>query len=298
MSVIELHHPLAVRPPWPDELPRLGALARPGRYTFAPWLWVLVAGEVERIVGAASFAYPDEPGKAGLLRLQLRGPWRWRDETLPLIQAALAQARAVGCREVHFRDHGDETLDSLLKKAGFVLLGVNEVWSFPLAHAQQRLEPLAKAARTRLARRHRLELREPSEADLPQLRSVLAAARLQLPEGLTLASGREPGPNITPAYSALVFLDQELAAVLLSRRDTQTRATVQTRLVLPAWHQLSSWLNVLFLQHTTAMAAGDGITTVSFQGRRGVHDETLNLAKRFGGALGRTIRVWRRFHQS
>jgi hypothetical protein len=138
-----------IRAPWPDEEERLRRhflTAAGGSPTSrSEWRRVIVAGEIERLVGLAELhrANPEAGGKndrALALFCEVRAAWASRPATDALIQEALAQARARQAGEVVAAVPADGALDERLRVAGFVHVGLKERWRVPVPEALAKLE--------------------------------------------------------------------------------------------------------------------------------------------------------------
>lgn len=169
-----------VRPPWPDELPRLADAFPQGRFNRPLHSLLLVApGSPERIVGFAGVLEPVD-GRTGLT-CAIRPRFIDSPEADRLLAAAVRLARELGVRELRTADDlpPDAPIAPALARAGFSHAVTQEIWELGTGVLVARLDRL----RARLARRPGLLRRlddeftlEPLGAgNLPGVKALLAA---------------------------------------------------------------------------------------------------------------------------
>ena len=129
--------PTVVRPPWPDELPRL-ADAFPGlAFTRPLHLRVLAvpatAGSPERLVGVAALAAPAEGKPDATLAFVVRPRFVATEHTRELLAAILAAAREERFSSIVTHAPADATprID-LLRAAGFSPTTESGLWRLEL----------------------------------------------------------------------------------------------------------------------------------------------------------------------
>ena len=129
--------PAAVRPPWPDELPRL-ADAFPGLKWSTPLhLRVLVvpaaAASPERLVGLAAVAESAPGATEAALILRVRARLADSPATDALLAEAIALARGLGARTlITGQPAGPDPREPALSRAGFTATDDGKSWRIML----------------------------------------------------------------------------------------------------------------------------------------------------------------------
>lgn len=223
---------LQVRPPWPDEMPRLPpALREPltRRGARRHWMWVLVAGELERIVGAASLAERDplrpDASPDGRIDFSILPVWSCRPAAVaPLLAAAVTHARSLGLSSVEAQAALDTPAAGWLLAEQFIPGRIQEIWRVPLDTNFARRHAAVERA---LARRP-VVVRPISDNALPAVRALCSAHGLLPPSRVSLARDQHDG--LDPRLSFVCGSPEAPAAVLLARlRGTQPYLEVLAR---------------------------------------------------------------------
>ncbi|QYM80093.1 hypothetical protein K0B96_05615 [Horticoccus luteus] len=186
-----------MRLPWPDEIGRLPAalrepMNRPGARRH--WMWILVAGEFERIVGAITLAERDPAGTAsrpdGRLDLALLTAWcQSAPPAEALLGAAVAHAATLGIEAIEMQTTLDTPAARWLAAQGFVQCKTHEVWRVPFSSNFERRH----AAIERALIRRPIDVRPLDETALPAVRAICAAHGLLTPDRVVLARGDQDG---------------------------------------------------------------------------------------------------------
>lgn len=216
-----------VRPPWPDEMPRI-AEAFPDfvhAQAMSPVVLVATAGGIERIVGVACVT-DTVNGIAGLA-VSLRSRFMNPTGVRPLVDAALVIARGTSATQLVTIDDlrsGDARL-AALGEQGFKFKRRMEYWSTDLATYATKLD------------RVRARWRAPGSAEgfcaLPLTDEHLRAVRdwpgaKRLWEGRELALAAEPGaPGLDSGLSFGVVSEGILAGALLARASRKETVLVE-----------------------------------------------------------------------
>lgn len=208
-----------VRPPWPEEMERLPAglrepLSRRGARRH--WLWVLVTGELERIVGAVTLAErdPRTPGALpdGRMDYAIVPNWTQSAEAVvALLDAALAQGRALGLAAIEAQASHDTSAAAWFTAQGFIAGRTQELWRVPLdANFTRRHAAVERA----LARRP-VEVHPLGEVSLPAVRAICAAHGLLSAHRVVLSWENQTGMD--PRLSFVCGAPESPSAVLLAR---------------------------------------------------------------------------------
>lgn len=126
-----------LRRPWPDELARVRALLPSvrGQGFFRSWLWVLVTGSPERLIGAAALLEPralsqrTPPAPAGRIDVVVAPAWQASRAVDRLVAAACATARSLRLGPLTCTTEvGSATAGCLLAR-GFAPGAAHELWT-------------------------------------------------------------------------------------------------------------------------------------------------------------------------
>ncbi len=280
-----------VRPPWPDELPRIADAFPRGRVNRALHPLVLVApGSPERMVGFAGVLEPLE-GQTGLT-CALRPRYLDSPDGDRLLSAAVHLARSLGARSIRTIDDlpSGSPIGPALKRAGFVVTATSEFWKLEIPALARRLG----RSQVRLASDPRLgefEVEPPGPADLPGVQTLLADAGLLSPERRRALSPSDPGTGYTPALSAVVRQRGQVVAVALLK--TQVGAAVVDALVVDPSCRRGFHLPVhLALRHCTQACLAAGLSGLVFAADRERAKAALRIARRSGGRLAGGIEIF------
>jgi hypothetical protein len=207
-----------VRPPWPDELPRLADAFTPASFNrpLHP-LVLIVPGTPERIAGFAGVLEPVE-GRSGLTCL-LRPRYLDSPEGDRLIATALGLARSLGARSVSTADDlpPRDPLGPVLLRAGFTLESTREIRELSLAALAARLERIRTRASAGPDLADHFVIESLTATHLPKVMTLLAAIGLLSPA--RRHSLELPTPGHDPALSFVIRRDDRiLAAALVKAR--------------------------------------------------------------------------------
>ncbi|MFH1497692.1 MAG: hypothetical protein ABII82_07680 [Verrucomicrobiota bacterium] len=210
-----------VRAPWPDELARLPTALRESlqrRGASRHWLWVLVTGDLERIVGAIALAEPEarpDAPRRGRIDWSLSPAWSHdRAAIEALLQAALERAAAVNVIELDAQAPLDGHVAACLEARGFSNVRTHEVWQLSVAANIRHRNPAIERMLTRRPIRvHPLDERslEPVRA-LCSAHGLLAHERVELPAPAT----RNP-KGLRPALCFVTGEPTDPSAVILGK---------------------------------------------------------------------------------
>lgn len=264
--------PPTVRPPWPDELPRLADVFRdyPCQRASRPLVLLTSSGGVERIAAIAGRFEPVN----GIAGLTLHARPRFLAMTdiglTALLEGIIAAALEAGVTKLITTDDlrtGDPRV-SALQRNGFTISIRFELWAMELAQIQEGLEPV----QTRLenaGRANRFHA-EPMRAEhLPAVRTLMETEHLLEGLEITLADiGEITGRGYEPTLSFIVFAGETLAGAILARRSGTEAVVVDAVAVDPAWrgdlvhHALFS----ACIRNSAALGARQFIYTVDTAG--------------------------------
>jgi hypothetical protein len=273
---------LQVRPPWPDELPRLATFF-PQEPLHASHLFVLAAPEPERLVGAAAVRMQADTAE---LRCRLRPRVLHERRGGPLLDAALAAARAQGVRRVVARLAMGAAEEGLLREHGFAGRETVERWRVDLEGLKRRLEGIPEGRKMRAAWIVRSPCAE-DEAQLAGLFGSIPAERLRLREPEDTREG-----GLAPDISSVVVADGgELIGALLLRGSSSLNCAVDLCAVAP--DRWSAPVAAALLRRCVGEALKEGYLSASLrtkdvqsapEGRA-----VKNLLRRSGGEMGQRL---------
>jgi hypothetical protein len=267
---------LQVRPPWPDELPRLATFF-PQEPLHSCHLFVLAAPEPERLTGAIAVKMQAETAE---LRCRLRSRVLHEKRGEPLLNAALAAARAQGVRRVVARLSSDSPEDRFLREHGFQGVNTVERWQIGLEQLKSRLDKIPESREKRAA----WIVRSPVTADEPQLAALFSSLP---PERLRLRDSegsREKG--LAPEISTVVANGEKLVGALLLRGGSALHCLVDLCAVAPGhW---SAPIAGAMLRRSVREALKDGYLNASFRTKDAPETRAArNLIRRSGGTIDR-----------
>jgi hypothetical protein len=279
-----------IRPPWPDELPRIQAAFPRLAYSAGLRPLILVTEtRPERIVGVVGVT----PPAAGVAFLTCSGRHHHsrQPEGRALLDAAVSIARELGATSLASCDdlrEGDPRL-AWLRNAGFSETHVDELWWIDITTMQQRLEPVHH----RLARSGRLAKFAAGSLDagaLPEVRALVGQAGLLSPDRVCLAA--TPGdPGYDAELSTVVRREGKVVAVLLAKKQGR-RAIVEARAVDPRLIGKFNLPNHLCFHRAVGIGLSQGLTELLFTANPAKEAETIRMARRFRGRmLSRTYHV-------
>ena len=208
-----------VRAPWPDEMDRLPDLLREPlarRGARRHWLWVLVTGELERIVAAVTLAERDplrpDDRPSGRIDHAFLPAWSPPTEAVAaLLDATLAQSRDLGLASLEGQASLDTPAAAWFTAQGFETRRAQELWrvSLDLNFARRH------AAVERALVRRPVLVRPLDDAALPAVRALCAARGLLPANRVFLARAHQPG--LDPRLSFVAGPPEAPFAVLLAR---------------------------------------------------------------------------------
>lgn len=266
---------LELRPPWPDEFPRLKALFKTSAPAGAFRPRVLVAPDPERIVGALLVSEPEAGREIAVCRFVLRPAFR----TEATLEAFLGQAgdlaRELGAHTLAFSSAGDTPDLSWLKARRATVFKETVFYEGDGFVFRERLAPLLRRAESQPGR---FQMRPPRPEDYAELASILAAHGL-MDEARAL-------DRLARAYDpalCLVSTDGDrIAGALLTFPAANGRLHFESRVVAPAFMASSARINLGLLDALSARAYAAGFTAFLFSCQPHKERETVNFARRCG----------------
>lgn len=213
-----------VRPPWPDETPRIEAHFAPAlRHLRVSkcWIWVLTADTTERLAGVVVLNETrDAPHAAGEARRQGRVDLEMRDAWIDtpagdaLLTVVLRHAAAAGLTSLNLQARVGEEMDALLRRHGFAETIRHEVWTASLTDAIASQQ----AEYGRVLTRWPVQIGAFQAEQLEIARAICSGTGLLTPDKVVLKSLQHPR-GIEPALSFVAGPPDEPVAVLLGRID-------------------------------------------------------------------------------
>ena len=290
--------PPTVRPPWPDELPRLADVFRgyPFQRASRPVLLLTSSGGVERIAAVAGWFEPVD-GVAGLT-LHARPRYLAMTEIglATLLESVAAAASEAGVTKLITTDDL-RTADprvAALERNGFTVSRRLELWATDLARIQERVERV-QARLDHVGRTNRFHAELMRAEYLPAVRTLMATEHLLEAQEITLDDiGEITGRGYDPTLSFAVFAGETLAGAILARRAGTEAVAVDAVAVAPAWRGGGDLVHhALFracIQTSASLGARQFIYTVDTTG----HVDTVRMAQRSGSRrLGEGVQLAR-----
>jgi hypothetical protein len=269
-----------IRPPWPDEIPRVQHFLPPAFiFESDPVLLIAVAGRVERIVGALALSLrPLAYLKAGWISMRVEED----DPCGPvLLEQGLVAAWMKDVRRVYFGHTFEENSATakLLQAAGFETDSVHEVYETDSRELFARLDRVQQ----RLLARNRIpanaEITTLLPAVVPKARKFLAA---QTPR--TVSAVAMETATYKPEHSYALFVDGELKGLLLSRRIGNV-SHVGLRLVDRSLRGHFNWADVMLLHASARAGVQTGLEISRFEFNPEEHEDTRQFARLNGARL-------------
>ncbi len=280
--------PTVIRPPWPDELPRIAA-AFPDLRSEGPLdPLVLIAPEPdERIVGVATINHPSDSAPA---RLQCVVRPRFADATARLLRAAVDRARAVGFCGLYAElpDSGNSPLPQPLAEVGFACRRSEELWQIQLATAIDRLAPIAESLLKRGAAAG-LSAGPALPAHTDQIAALATAAHLLAPDRIRFTD--TDGRGFDRTLSTVVSHGDRVVAAILVRRQPPN-ALVETRVAAPDHIGKANLPNALLLVRSMQEGQKAGLENFVLTANPASAAETIRMAQRFSGQKLRVHQFW------
>ncbi|HYD85144.1 MAG TPA: hypothetical protein VEA63_13860, partial [Opitutus sp.] len=217
----------SVRPPWPDEMPRIQAQFAPAlRQTRATRhsIWVLAAEATERLAGVIVLSGVEDAGAktvgdgpAARADLDLREAWIETPAGDALLDVVIRHAATIGLVSLDLQARLSAPMNALLQRHGFKEVIRHEVWtaSMPDAIASQHAEY------GRILKRWPVPIEPFCPTHLEAARQICAGTGLLAPEKVVLKSLRHPR-GIDPATSFVAGSADHPIAILLSGIDGST----------------------------------------------------------------------------
>jgi hypothetical protein len=279
--------PAAVRPPWPDELPRLAdAFPKyPRHHATRPLLLLTSAGGVERIGGVAGVSDPVNGMAALTLHLRPRFLAEPDAGLATLLDAVAGLARSLGAHTLHTTDSltpADPRVTAL-RRHGFAHARTDEVWRTEFTEMLPRLDRVHQRLETvgRLAGHTVTPL---AEADLPEVRALMLAAGLLRPERVFLlpADDQAASRGHHAALSPVVRRAGRLVGALLARYSGDG-VTFEAQAVDPACIGGLDLANHLTVRGVAQAGLAAGRTHMVFSADTAKAPATIRMARRMGG---------------
>jgi hypothetical protein len=282
---MQTSNPVQVRPPWPDELPRVQNFL-PFAFLFEadPFLLIAVSGKVERIIGALALS------RTALAHI--RAPWLvMRVENndpvgAALLEQGLTRAWTRGAQRVYFGQTFDENSAEAkaLQAAGFMPEVVHEVYESDSREIFARVERMHARLRARNLIPPKVEVTTLLPAVIPKVRQFLVE---NMPQSASMIAIQNAAYR--PEHSYALFVDGAVKGLLLSQRVGNV-SRIGLRVVAEELRGRFGWANVLLVH--TALAAGlrDGLEISRFEFNPEEHEDTGQYARLSGARrVGRRI---------
>ncbi len=281
-----------IRPPWPDEIPRIvAAFPQVRRDAIAyPLVAVVTTGGVERIVGLAAIS-PPVSGISGF-SLVLRPRYLDTPVAGALVTPLAQLARDLGAVKLLTLDElsPDDPRRRALERFGFSLHQELEIWATPLAPIRERVDRVRR--RLHHTARHRpLQPRPLSIADLDEVRTLMTSEHLLSGEEIDLGHSATPH-RFDPRLSFVVREEGQLAGAILARTLGAGRILIAAEAVGPRWRGGRDLVHHALLGAVIDEASKQGATefTYSVDATRKV--DTARMARRSGSRLvSRCVRL-------
>lgn len=279
-----------IRPPWPDEVPRVFDAFPRGRRDAAvhPFVAVATTAGVERIVGVAGI-FPHVAAVSGISFTLRPRYFAVCDE---LLDTAIRCARRVGSRQI-------VTLDDLadgspavlaLQRHGFVLHQRLEVWSTPLTHIAERVERV-QTRMDKAGRSLTIQIRSLTLADIKAVQHLMAEEGLLAGESVALES-RETPSGFSPALSFVVYDGHELVGAILARSTGVATVAIEAEAVARRWRNGLNHAHHLLLRATVTAARNLGAQEFVYTVNASGEIDTGRMARRtHSRLLGERLRL-------
>jgi hypothetical protein len=274
-----------VRPPWPDELPRVQYYL-PHAFLFDanPFLLVAVSGRVERFVGALGLTLrPLERIQATWLCMRVEGD---DERGMELLHKGLDEAWKRGARSVYFGQTFDEHSPAAvaLTDAGFKPSAVHEVYEVNSKQMWERVDRLHQRLRDRNLVPPDIEVTTLQPSVVPQVRKFLLANLPTSASALTLETA-----GYKAEHSIALIQNGEIKGVLLCRRAGNI-SYVGLRVVAEELRGGLGWANLLLLHASLSSGLQTGLELSRFEFDPEQHHDTKQFADVSGARLiGRRV---------
>jgi hypothetical protein len=272
--------PVQVRPPWPDEMPRVQHFI-PFGFLFEPdpFLLIAVAGRVERIVGALALSLkPLAHLKAGWISMRMEDEGRARRD---LLEEGLKAAWTRNVQRVYFGHTFEENSDpaKLLQAAGFETESVHEVYETDSREIFARLDRIYGRLCARNLIPANIEITTLLPAVIRKARKFLAE---QMPHSVSALAIETAA--FRPEDSYALFVGGEMKGLLLSRRVGNI-SHVGLRVVDRSLRGRFDWANLLLLHASARAGVQTGLEISRFEFNPEEHEDTRQFARLNGARL-------------
>jgi hypothetical protein len=272
--------PVQVRPPWPDEMPRVQHFI-PFGFLFEPdpFLLIAVAGRVERIVGALALSLkPLTHLKAGWISMRVEDEDRVR---MDLLEEGLKAAWMKEVRRVYFGHTFEENSApaKLLRSAGFETESVHEVYEADSRAIFERLDRIYQRLRARNFIPANAEITTLLPAVIPKARKFLAEQMLRSASAVAIETAA-----YKPDHSYALFVAGEMKGLLLSRRVGNI-SHIGLRVVDRNLRGRFDWANLALLHASARAGVQTGLEISRFEFNPEEHEDTRQFARLNGARL-------------
>ena len=276
---------LELRPPWPDEIPRLKTIFNATGPIGAFRPLVLVAKEPERLVGGVLILEPDSPSGIVSCLLSVRPAWRGGAAHEALLDAAGALTRELGAHTIAFSFTGESPDVPWLESRGARIFQEDVFYEGNVLTFRERISPLLRRAREHA---ERFVVRPLREDDHAPVSSMVAAHGLMDEERARARLSRRYDPRL-----CMVCTEQDrIVGAILTISADNGRFYIENRVVAPDYMASSSSINLRLLDAISMVGQAAGFTSFRFSCQPGKDRETVNFARRCGcRAIRRQIRV-------
>jgi hypothetical protein len=263
-----------VRPPWPDEIPRVQHFLPPAfLFDPNPFLLVAVAGRVERLIGALAMTLrPLEKIKATWLCIRVEDQ---HPSGAEMLLGGLDEAWARGAQSVYFGQTVDEESEAAegLRKMGFVPAAVHEVYEMDAKEIWERTDRIRQRLLARNLIPPDVELTTLQPSVVPKVRKFLIA---NLPESASVLALETAGYKAE--HSIALIQGGEIKGVLLCRRVGPV-SYVGLRVVAEELRGGLGWANLLLLNATLSSGLQTGLEISRFEFNPEQHLDTKQFAE-------------------
>ena len=264
-----------VRPPWPDEIPRVQHFLPPAfLFDANPFLLVTVAGRVERLVGALALTLRSlEKIKATWLCMRVED--YHHPSGAEMLRGGLEEAWARGAESVYFGQTVDEESEAAraLKQMGFEHAAIHEVYEVNSKEIWERTDRLCQRLRARDLIPVDVELTTLQPSVVPKVRQFLAT---NLPESVSVLALETSGYKAE--HSIALVLKGEIKGVLLCRRVGHV-GHIGLRAVAAELRGGFGWANLLLLHGALGSGLQTGLEVSRFEFNAEQHLDTKQFAQ-------------------
>lgn len=267
-----------IRPPFPDELPRVMGLLphTPAQHAIR----IAVVGRVERIAAAAVLYFPTAERVSGLLRFTASTA-QYAPGIIPEVLVPLAaEARIAGAAEVVLVGSvaEDHPLGPLLLEAGFERYRQTELYAVSAVAVLERVEPVYQRLVTRQLIPGNVRVLVPRGAWMPKLRKFLDRQQRNLAERLDAEEG------FTVEHSLALIVDQEIKGAFFTRNRGR-ESYLGLMLLDESLRGGLPWANTMMMREMLQFGMSVGVEKLIGEVHPGEHRGSQQIARASGAEL-------------